>query len=105
MLIRFIALFIFVAGSMNIPARVAYGQETVTAVALTSKAFQYTILPVAQERGYMKEEGIDLKIVYMQNAPGLQALSAGSVQFSGSGKRARGYFESWRAAQDCHRRQ
>jgi hypothetical protein len=34
---------------MNIPARVAYGQETVTAVALTSKAFQYTILPVAQD--------------------------------------------------------
>jgi ABC-type nitrate/sulfonate/bicarbonate transport system substrate-binding protein len=84
MLIRFVALFIFVAGSMNIPARAAYGQETVT-VALTSKAFQYTILLVAQERGYMKEEGIDLKIVYMQNAPGLQALSAGSVQFSGSG--------------------
>ena len=104
MLIRFVALFIFVAGSMNIPARAAYGQETVT-VALTSKAFQYTILPVAQERGYMKEEGIDLKIVYMQNAPGLQALSAGSVQFSGSGKRARGYFERWRAVQDCHRRQ
>jgi ABC-type nitrate/sulfonate/bicarbonate transport system substrate-binding protein len=87
MLIRFVALFIFVAGSMNIPARAAYGQDTVT-VALTSKAFQYTILPVAQERGYMKEEGIDLKIVYMQNAPGLQALSAGSVQFSGSGSSA-----------------
>ena len=48
MLIRFVALFIFVAGSMNIPARVAYGQETVT-VALTSMAFQYTILPVAQD--------------------------------------------------------
>jgi ABC-type nitrate/sulfonate/bicarbonate transport system substrate-binding protein len=53
-------------------------------VALTSKAFQYTILPIAQDRGYLKEEGSDLKIVYMQNAPSLQALTAGNVQFSGS---------------------
>lgn len=56
-------------------------------MALTSKAFQYTILLIAQDRGYLKEEGSDLKIVYivyMQNAPSLQALTAGNVQFSGS---------------------
>ena len=57
-------------------------------VVLTSKALQYVFLPIAQDRGYMKEEGIDLKIVYMQNAPGLQALTAGNVQFSGSGSSA-----------------
>jgi ABC-type nitrate/sulfonate/bicarbonate transport system substrate-binding protein len=61
--------------------------ETIS-VALTSKALQYVFLPIAQDRGYMKEEGIDLKIVYMQNAPGLQALTAGNVQFSGSGSSA-----------------
>jgi ABC-type nitrate/sulfonate/bicarbonate transport system substrate-binding protein len=87
MFIKFLHLSIVVVSCLSLAARLAYGQETVT-VALTSKAFQYTILPVAQERGYMKEEGIDLKIVYMQNAPGLQALSAGSVQFSGSGSSA-----------------
>jgi NitT/TauT family transport system substrate-binding protein len=87
MFIKFFPLSIVVVSCLSLAARLAYGQETVT-VALTSKAFQYTILPVAQERGYMKEEGIDLKIVYMQNAPGLQALSAGSVQFSGSGSSA-----------------
>jgi ABC-type nitrate/sulfonate/bicarbonate transport system substrate-binding protein len=38
--------------------------ETLT-VALTSKAFQYVPLAIAQERGYTKEEGIDLKFVYM----------------------------------------
>src|SRR5687767_1251761 len=86
MFIKFLPFFIVVI-SLSLAAPVAYGQETVT-VALTSKAFQYTILPVAQERGYMKEEGIDLKIVYMQNAPGLQALTAGNVQFSGSGTSA-----------------
>ena len=66
---------------------VAFGMETLS-VALTSKAFQYTVLPIAQDRGYMREEGIDLKFVYMQNAPGLQALTAGNVQFSGSGSSA-----------------
>ena len=65
----------------------AFSLETLS-VALTSKAFQYVVLPLAQERGYMKEEGIDLKFVYMQNAPGLQALIANNVQFSGSGSSA-----------------
>ena len=68
-------------------AQVAWALETITA-ALTAKAFQYTILPVAQERGYMKEEGIDLKITYMQASPSLQAVTAGSAHFSGAGSSA-----------------
>ncbi len=55
---------------------------------LTSKAFQYVPLVIAQERGYMKEEGLELKLVFMQNAAGLQALIANAVQFSGSGSSA-----------------
>jgi ABC-type nitrate/sulfonate/bicarbonate transport system substrate-binding protein len=57
-------------------------------VVLTSKAFQYVPLVIAQDRGFLKEEGIDLKFAFMQNAPGLQALTAGTVQFSGSGSSA-----------------
>ena len=68
-------------------AQAALSFETIT-VALTSKAFQYTVLPIAQDRGYFKEEGIDLKITYMQNAAGLQALIANTVNFSGSGSSA-----------------
>jgi NitT/TauT family transport system substrate-binding protein len=75
------------ASYLTIPAQLALGLEPVT-VALTSKAFQYTILPIAQERGYLKDEGLELKLVYMQNAPGLQALTTGNVQFSGSGSSA-----------------
>jgi ABC-type nitrate/sulfonate/bicarbonate transport system substrate-binding protein len=41
-------------------------------LALASRSFQYTIFPLAQERGYMKEEGIDLRIVQMQTTPGMQ---------------------------------
>lgn len=67
--------------------RPVMSMETLS-VALTSKAFQYVPLVIAQERGYMKEEGLDLKFVFMQNAPGLQALTTGAVQFSGSGSSA-----------------
>ena len=73
--------------AMLIFAQVASPLETIT-VALTAKAFQYTILPVAQDRGYMKDEGIDLKITYMQASPSLQAVTAGSAQFSGAGSSA-----------------
>ena len=71
----------------SMPMRFASGIETINVV-LTSKAFQYVPLVIAQERGYMKEEGIELKFVYMQNAPGLQALLTDAVQFSGSGSSA-----------------
>jgi ABC-type nitrate/sulfonate/bicarbonate transport system substrate-binding protein len=87
MLVKFFARSVSVVMCLGVSSRLAHGQETVT-VALTSKAFQYTILPIAQDRGYLKEEGIELKLVYMQNAPGLQALTAGNVQFSGSGSSA-----------------
>ena len=87
MSVKFFSFFLCFAICLGISPRVGLSQETVT-VALTSKAFQYTILPIAQDRGYLKEEGIELKLVYMQNAPGLQALTAGNVQFSGSGSSA-----------------
>jgi len=80
-----ISLALFCTVALRVPA--AHALETVTA-ALTSKAFQYVPLVIAQERGYMREEGLDLKLAYMQNAPGLQALIAGAVQFSGSGSSA-----------------
>ena len=47
MLVKFFALALCFAICMGISARVGHGQETVM-VALTSKAFQYTILPIAQ---------------------------------------------------------
>jgi NitT/TauT family transport system substrate-binding protein len=78
---------VFISISLLLSAAGTPAVETIT-VALTSKAFQYVPLVIAQERGYMKEEGIDLKLAFMQNAPGLQALTANQVQFSGSGSSA-----------------
>ena len=73
--------------ALLVSAQIALALDTVTA-ALTSKAFQYVPLVIAQERGYMKEEGLELTLVFMQNAAGLQALIANAVQFSGSGSSA-----------------
>ena len=57
-------------------------------VTLPSKSFQFIIFPLARERGYMKEEGIDLNVVVMAATPGLQAVVAGEMDFTGSGSSA-----------------
>lgn len=64
--------------SLLASGRAVLALDTVTA-ALTSKSFQYVPLVIAQERGYMKEEGLELKLVFMQNAAGLQALIANAA--------------------------
>lgn len=64
-----------------------HGQEPIH-LALSTRSFQYVIFPLAQERGYLKEEGIDLRIVMMQTTPGLQALVSGHIQYSGAGTSA-----------------
>ena len=72
-------LLLMMLSHVFLSAPPAHALDTVTA-AFTSKAFQYIPLVIAQERGYMKEEGLDLKLVFMQNAAGLQALIANQVQ-------------------------
>ncbi len=57
-------------------------------VTLPSKSFQFIIFPLAKERGYMKEEGIDLNVGVMAATPGLQAVLAGEMDFTGSGSSA-----------------
>ena len=68
------------------PAKVA-ALDTLT-MAIPTKSFQQVIYPLAQERGYMREEGIDLKITYIEPTPSIQALLAGSVQFTAAGSSA-----------------
>jgi ABC-type nitrate/sulfonate/bicarbonate transport system substrate-binding protein len=57
-------------------------------VTLPSKSFQFLIFPLAKERGYMKEEGIDLNVVVMASTAGLQAVLAREMDFTGSGSSA-----------------
>jgi ABC-type nitrate/sulfonate/bicarbonate transport system substrate-binding protein len=82
-LMRKSKIFMVVAVGSFMAGRPAFCLEPFH-LALASRSFQYTIFPLAQERGYMKEEGIDLRIVQMQTTPGIQALITDNVQFSGS---------------------
>jgi NitT/TauT family transport system substrate-binding protein len=57
-------------------------------LAIASKSFQQLIYPIALDMGYMKEEGIDLKITFIEPTPSIQALMAGSVDFTVAGTSA-----------------
>ena len=57
-------------------------------MAITGKNFQHVIYPIAQEKGYMREEGIDLKLLIIGATPSIQALFAGSIQFTAAGTSA-----------------
>ena len=52
------------------------------------KDFQHVIYPIAQEKGYMREEGIDLKMLVIAGTPSIQGLLAGSIQFTVAGTSA-----------------
>ena len=70
-----------------LPIKAVFGLENIM-VALPSKSFQFVIFPLAQERGYLKEEGIDLKIAVIRSTVGIQAVLSGEAQFTGSGSSA-----------------
>ena len=63
------------------------GLETIN-IAIPTKSFQQVIYPLAQDKGYMREEGIGLKIVFIEPTPSIQALVAGSVHFTAAGTSA-----------------
>jgi len=52
------------------------------------KNFQHVIYSIAQEKGYMREEGIDLKMLVIAGTPSIQGLLAGSIQFTVAGTSA-----------------
>ena len=74
-------------GVLLLPGQPAFALDKIN-VTLPSKSFQFIIFPLAKERGYMKEEGIDLNIVVMASTTGLQAVLAGEMDFTGSGSSA-----------------
>jgi ABC-type nitrate/sulfonate/bicarbonate transport system substrate-binding protein len=57
-------------------------------VAIPSKSFQMVIYPLAKERGFMKEEGIDLRVIYIAPVTSIQAMLGGDIQFTGAGSSA-----------------
>ena len=68
-------------GVFLLAGKPAFALDKVT-VTLPSKSFQFIIFPLAKERGYMKD------VVVMASTPGLQAVLAGEMDFTGSGSSA-----------------
>ena len=66
------------------------GGQTLQTVnmAIPSKSFQMVIYPLAQQKGYMKEEGLDLRVIYISPVTSIQAMLGGDVQFTGAGSSA-----------------
>ena len=58
-------------GTLLFPAKSAFTLDRVN-VTLPSKSFQFVMFPIAKERGYMKEEGIDLNIIVMGSTAGMR---------------------------------
>jgi NitT/TauT family transport system substrate-binding protein len=70
-------------------ALAAHGQTLQSAnVAIPSKSFQMVIYPIAKERGFMREEGIDLNVIYISPVTSIQAMLGGDIQFTGAGSSA-----------------
>jgi len=57
-------------------------------MAIPAKSFQMVIYPVAQQKGYMKEEGLDERVIFVAPTTSIQAMLGGDVQFTGAGSSA-----------------
>src|SRR5215471_12817764 len=57
-------------------------------MAIPARSFQMVIYPVAQQKGYMKEEGLDERVIFVAPTTSIQAMLGGDVQFTGAGSSA-----------------
>ncbi len=65
----------------------ANGLEIVN-LALPARSFQMVVYPLAKERGYMREEGIDLRVVLVNPVTSIQGMVAGDIQVTMAGSSA-----------------
>jgi NitT/TauT family transport system substrate-binding protein len=57
-------------------------------MAIPARSFQMVIYPLAQEKGYMREEGIDERVIFIAPTTSIQAMLGGDVHFTGAGSSA-----------------
>lgn len=57
-------------------------------MAIPAKSFQMVIYPIAQLKGYMKDEGLDQRVIFVAPTTSIQAMLGGDVQFTGAGSSA-----------------
>jgi NitT/TauT family transport system substrate-binding protein len=80
---------LWIACLVVLHAKVADAQSLqVVNMAIPSKSFQMAIYPIAQQKGYMREEGIDQRVIFIAPTTSIQAMLGGDVQFTGAGSSA-----------------
>jgi len=57
-------------------------------MAIPAKSFQMVIYPIALQKGYMKEEGIDQRVIFIAPTTSIQAMLGGDAHFTGAGSSA-----------------
>jgi ABC-type nitrate/sulfonate/bicarbonate transport system substrate-binding protein len=77
-----LGLALFQSGSVT-----AQPLQTVN-MAVPARSFQMVLYPIAQQKGYMKEEGLDQRVIFVAPTTSIQAMLGGDVQFTGAGTSA-----------------
>src|ERR1051325_9039079 len=80
------ALLLFVM--LAHPTLAAAQSLQIANVAVPAKSFQMVIYPIAQQKGYMKEEGVDERVIFVAPTTSIQAMLGGDVHFTGAGSSA-----------------
>ena len=77
-------------GCMQVFAFELAGAQSLQTVnmAIPARSFQMVIYPIAQQKGYMKEEGIDQRVIFVAPTTSIQAMLGGDVHFTGAGSSA-----------------
>jgi len=79
----------FSIGAILFAAQAASAQQLQTVnMAIPARSFQMVIYPLAQQKGYMKEEGIDQRVIFIAPTTSIQAMLGGDVHFTGAGSSA-----------------
>ena len=85
---RCLALLAISGVMLVMPGRLNGQPLQVVNVAIPAKSFQMVIYPVAHQKGYMKEEGLDERVIFVPPTTSIQAMLGGDVQFTGAGSSA-----------------
>jgi len=84
-----ILVILWIACLAVLNAKVAEAQSLQSVnMAIPSRSFQMVIYPIAQQKGYMKEEGIDQRVIFVAPTTSIQAMLGGDVHFTGAGSSA-----------------
>jgi NitT/TauT family transport system substrate-binding protein len=86
---RRIVIAVMIAAAPFFSSELANAQSLqIVNMAVPAKSFQMAIYPIAQQKGYMKEEGIDQRVIYIAPTTSIQAMLGGDAHFTGAGSSA-----------------